>query len=109
MRGCRACDSDPACEAALDVLPGLIVPEFHEFFTADDGRADHFNAGKYPSSAKAALLKCYQAQNYSEGGGDPCGDPRVLVRYTAYIMYIYTMYLRILQGSACGSWCGLRR
>ena len=54
---CRACDSDTACEGALDVLPGLTIPEYKEYFTTDDGRANHFNAKSKASAVKTALCK----------------------------------------------------
>ena len=49
------------------VVLDLTISEYKEYFTADDGRSDHFNAGKSPTAAKSALLKCYQQQHYSDG------------------------------------------
>jgi len=65
----KACDSDTACEGALDVLPGLTIPEYKEYFTTDDGRANHFNAKSKASAVKTALYNCYVQQNY------PTTDP----------------------------------
>ena len=69
----NTCYLDTVCDAALDVLPDLTIPEYKEYFTADDGRPDHFNAGKSPTAAKSALLKCYQQQHYSDGA-DAAGN-----------------------------------
>ena len=45
------------------------MPEYHDFFTTEDGHPDHFNP-QVSTTAKAAVAKCYKAQNYPVGGPD---------------------------------------
>jgi len=59
-----ACDKDMQCDMALDILPTLSVAQYADFFTKVDlSQPNNFlNPGN--STAKLALLKCYQATQH---------------------------------------------
>lgn len=65
------CEEDAPCQEAIDILTGLNIEEYAEFFAGDDGDFDHFNSGKQPSAAKTSLLKCYQGLHISAGPPPP--------------------------------------